>query len=258
MGSLRISRASGRIGASVEMDLDHVLASADAQTELREALWEHQVLALPALHPTVDQHLALAGVFGAPAPREGQNVGHPDNDAITVFDSEGGYKADQWHADATFRPDPPMGAVLCMRQNPAVGGDTMFTNTYAAYEALSGGMKKLLDKRRARHDITSDMGTEHPVVISHPVTGKPALFVNRIFTRGIVNLPAEEGDAILPFLLNHLTRPEFTYRHQWSEGDVLVWDNWSTQHYALFDFDERRVVHRVALVGAELSAARLQ
>ncbi|MEE9415134.1 MAG: TauD/TfdA family dioxygenase, partial [Acidimicrobiales bacterium] len=133
----------------------------------------------------------------------------------------------------------------------------IFTNCYAAYDTLSGGMKKLLENRRARHDITPDIGTEHPVVISHPVTGRPVLFVNRIFTRSISNLPPAESAAVLPFLLDHVSRPDFTYRHRWCEGDVVIWDNWSTQHYALFDYDEQRVAHRVALEGAPLPAAHL-
>ena len=225
--------------------------------ELRAALWQHQVLVFRGLNPTPDEHLALARTFGATAGPDGQNVSLPDHEHIIVFDSNGGYKADKWHTDATYRPDVPMGAVLCMRQNPTVGGDTVFASTYAAYDALSGGMKKLLDKRRARHDITPEVGTEHPVVIAHPVTGRPALFVNHIFTRSITNLPAQESEAVLPFLLNHAARPEFTYRHRWNEGDVVVWDNWSTQHYALFDFNEQRVVHRVTLQGQPLEAKRL-
>lgn len=250
-------RASGLIGATVERSIEELLGSDELQDAVRDALWDHQVLVFPELHPTPEQHLALASVFGQPSPPEGQNVSLPEFDRITVFDSAGGYKADQWHADATFKPEVPMGAMLCMRKRPAVGGDTVFTNCYAAYEALSGGMKKLLDNRRARHDITPEVGTEHPVVISHPITGRPVLFVNRIFTRTISNLPPDEAAAILPFLLNHVARPEFSYRHQWNEGDVVLWDNWSTQHYALFDYDEQRVVHRVALEGMPVAAARL-
>ena len=85
----------------------------------------------------------------------------------------------------------------------------------------------------------------HPVVQTHPVTGRKSIYVNDIFTRGIVNLPPAESDAILPFLVRHVQRPDFTYRHTWEVGDVVIWDNRRTQHYALFDFDGRRVVHRV-------------
>lgn len=257
MMGITVTRRSGFIGAEVTGDLDTFLGDEAAADELRHALWDNQVLVFKNLDPTPEQHLQLASLFGTPSPPQKQNVSHPDFETITVFDSDGGYKADQWHADATFNAEVPLGAVLCMRECPSVGGDTMFTNSYMAYETLSGGMKKLLDNRRARHDITAEVGTEHPVVVSHPITGKPVLFVNRIFTRGITNLPPEESSAILPFLFNHLTRPEFTYRHTWDDGDVVIWDNWSTQHYALFDFDERRVVHRVSLDGQTLEGARL-
>jgi taurine dioxygenase len=89
------------------------------------------------------------------------------------------------------------------------------------------------------------------------VTGRPVLFVNDIFTRKIVNLPPEEAEAVLPFLMRHVSRPEFTYRHRWSEGDLVVWDNLATQHYALFDYDERRVIDRVAFTGVPVTAATL-
>ncbi len=213
------------------------------------------MLVLPELDPTPAQHVELARIFGELQPTESYNVAHPDHPEITVFDSDGGYKADHWHSDATWRHVVPRGAVLCMRQRPSVGGDTVFANCYAAHDSLSGGMRRLLEGRRARHEIGPDSHHEHPVIVSHPVTGRPVLFVNRIFTRSIVNLPPEESEAILPFLVRQVTRPEFTYRHRWSDGDVLIWDNWAAQHYALFDFTERRLVHRVALAGQTLDPA---
>ena len=251
MSELVISRLSGRIAATVEASLD-LLLSGEVDEQLVAALYEHQVIVFPELNPSPDQHLQLAEIFGPTAPFQGQNVPHPDNDHITVFDSEGGYKADQWHTDATYLEEVPLGAALCMRKRPSVGGDTVFTNCYAAYDSLSGGMKKLIDNRRSYHEIVAGSGTEQPVVITHPVTGKPVLFVNRIFSRSITNLPPNESQVILPFLLDHVTRPDFTYRHQWNEGDVVIWDNWSTQHYALFDFDEQRIVHRVSIDGRRL------
>ncbi|MEE9417110.1 MAG: TauD/TfdA family dioxygenase [Acidimicrobiales bacterium] len=254
---IAFKRRSGLIGASVEGTLEQLLAPGAASETLREALWHHQVLAFEQLNPSAEELIALASVFGSPSPPESYNVSHPDFDAITVFDSTGGYRADKWHCDASYRPEVPMGAALCLRKLPSVGGDTVFTNCYAAYDALSGGMKKLLENRRALHAISDDAGTEHPVVVSHPITNRPILFVNSIFTRSITNLPPSEAAIILPFLLEHVTRPDFTYRHRWSEGDVVIWDNWSTQHYALLDYDEQRITHRVALDGGPLGAAHL-
>lgn len=250
-----IEPASGLIGATLGgFDLERVLVDGDLQATLRTALLEHLVLVLPGLDPTPEQHLALARVFGDPEPPEDYNPSHPDHPEICVFDSSGGYKADKWHADVTWKEVIPDAALLCMRTNPPAGGDTLWSNCSAAYDALSNGMKQLLEGRRAIHDISPEHQTEHPVVVTHPETGRKLLFVNEVFTRKIVNLPPDESDAVLPFLMRHVHRPEFTYRHRWAEGDVVIWDNRATQHYAVFDFEGRRVVHRVGIAGGAPAA----
>jgi taurine dioxygenase len=243
--ALGLEPLSGRLAAEVHLPLDEILASEASQAQLRAALPEHGVLVMRGAAPTPSQQIALAAVFGEPEPPQPQNPRHPDHDLVCVFDSDGGYKADKWHADETFVGNPVSGAVLSMQIKPPVGGDTMWTNTEAAYDDLSNGMKTLLDNRRARHEISESVATVHPVIRTHPVTGRKSIYVNDIFTRGIVNLPPDESDAILPFLKRHVQRPEFTYRHTWAEGDVVIWDNRCTQHYALNDFEGRRVVHRV-------------
>lgn len=250
-----VTPTSGNIGAAVNVDLDDLLGSHALQQRLRDAVHEHIVVVLRQADPTPAQHVGISRIFGEFQPVETYNVAHATQPEITVFDSNGGYKADQWHADATWREDVPSGGVLVMRQCPSVGGDTVFSSAIAAYDSLSDGMKRLLDGRRARHDIGPESSFEHPVVVEHPVTGKSILFVNRIFTRSIVNLPQEESAAILPMLLDRFARPEFTYRHRWQNGDVVIWDNFSAQHYALFDFDERRIVDRVGIIGGPLEAA---
>ncbi|MFA9564181.1 MAG: TauD/TfdA dioxygenase family protein [Acidimicrobiales bacterium] len=250
-----IEPASGLIGATLHgFDLEHVLTDAELQAELRAALLEHLVLVLPQPDPTPEQHVALARVFGTPEPPEDYNPAHPDHPELCVFDSSGGYKADKWHADVTWKEVIPDAALLCMRVNPPAGGDTLWSNCSAAYDGLSNGMKQLLENRRAIHEISPEHQTEHPVVVTHPETGKKLLFVNEVFTRNIVNLPPDESAAILPFLLQHVHRPEYTYRHRWSEGDVVIWDNRATQHYAVFDFEGRRVVHRVGIAGGAPAA----
>jgi len=243
--ALGLRPLSGMLGAEVGASLTSILEDPVRQKELRAALPEHGVLVLPSADPEPEQQIALASLFGEPEPPQPQNPRHPDFDLVCVFDSEGGYKADKWHADETFVDNPVTGAVLSMQVMPPVGGDTMWTNTEAAYDALSNGMKTLLDNRRARHEINESVAAVHPVIRAHPVTGRKSIYVNDIFTRGIVNLPPDESDAILPFLKRHVQRPEFTYRHTWTEGDVVIWDNRRTQHYAINDFDGRRVVHRV-------------
>ncbi|MCP4436084.1 MAG: taurine dioxygenase [Actinomycetia bacterium] len=252
---LGLTKLSGSIGARAEVSLDAVLEDGTTQQALKAALHEHLVLVFPRLSPSPQQQEQLARTFGDLQPVESYNVAHPDAEYVTVFDSVEGYKADRWHSDATWREEVPMGASLCMVRCPSYGGDTLFANTHAAWDSLSGGMRSLLAGRRALHEIGPGSSFEHPVVIAHPVTGRPALFVNRIFTRGITNLPQEESDAVLPFLMEHVSRPEFTYRHRWQEGDVVIWDNWATQHYAVFDYDEQRIAHRVAFIGQALEAA---
>jgi taurine dioxygenase len=242
---LSLRRLSGMLAAEVGLPLEVVLADETTHDGLRSALQEHGVLVLLGAHPTPEQQIALAEVFGRPQPPAEQNPRHPDHEQICVFDSEGGYKADKWHADETFLDEPVSGAVLTVRTMPEFGGDTLWTNTAAAYDALSNGMKTLLETRRARHEITAAVFAVHPVIRRHPVTGRNVIYVSDIFTRGIINLPPDESDAILPFLKHHVQRPEFTYRHTWAEGDIVIWDNRSTQHYALNDFEGRRVVHRV-------------
>ncbi len=255
---LNLRPVSGRIGVEVlDPDLDLLVGDDAARADLHRALLDHHVVVLRGLHPTPEQHIAMASAFGEPIIPEDHLPKHPDHPLVCRFDSGVGYKADKWHTDGTFRDVIPSVAVLTMRTSPAAGGDTVWANCCAAYEDLSNGMKRLLDGRKALHDQGPDAKAVHPVVVAHPDTGRPILFVNDIFARGIMNLPPEESNAILPFLVRHVSRPEFTFRHSWAEGDVVVWDNRSTQHYALFDFEGQRVVERVHVAGGPMEAYRI-
>ena len=251
--ALELRPVSGQIGVEViEPDLDRLLNDPLARNELHRAMLDHHVVVLRGLDPCPEQHVRLAAAIGGPISPEDhlpKRDGHP---LVCRFDSATGYKADRWHTDGTFRDVIPSAAVLVMRTSPTTGGDTTWSNCCAAYEALSSGMKALLHGRKAVHDQGPDARAVHPVVVSHPDTGRPILFVNDIFTRGILNLPPDESSTILPFLIRHVSRPEFTYRHRWTEGDVVIWDNRSTQHYALFDFEGQRVVERVHVAGGTL------
>ena len=252
---LNLRPVSGRIGVEVvDAELDLLVENENARSHLHRALLDHHVVVLRGLHPTPEQHIAIASAFGDPIVPEAHLPTHPDHPLVCRFDSGVGYKADKWHTDGTFRDVIPSVAVLTMRTSPATGGDTVWANCCAAYEELSNGMKCLLDGRKALHDQGPDAKAVHPVVVAHPDTDLPILFVNDIFTRGIINLPPEESNAVLPFLIRHVSRPEFTYRHSWSEGDIVIWDNRSTQHYALFDFAGQRVVERVHVSGGAMDA----
>jgi taurine dioxygenase len=251
-----LTRLTGTLGARVEGGaLDDLLGDGQARADLRSALHEHGVLVFKRAHPTHEQHIALASAFGSPEPPHAQNVPHPHHPEICVFDSAEGYKADKWHADETFSDQPSSGAVLRMVQKPSFGGDTVWTNVGAAYDRLSNGMKELLAKRRAMHEIRPGVSAMHPVIRTHPDTGRRVIYVNEIFVRGIQNLPDGEGEAILGFLLHHIQSPDFQYRHGWDEGDLVAWDNHLTQHYAASDYTERRVVHRVGFRGTPFPVA---
>lgn len=178
-----------------------------------------------------------------------------------------------WHADVTFKEKPSNGAALYAREVPAFGGDTGFANMYLAYETLSDGMKRMLDGLKAVHSshgldyynnfkgmqAKAGVGDEaaHPVVRTHPETGRKALFINRIYTRNFENMTVEESRPLLEFLFSHAERPEFTCRMHWEKGTLGLWDNRVTMHCAIDDDfmarrggqGFRRVVHRATMAG---------
>lgn len=178
-----------------------------------------------------------------------------------------------WHTDVTFLPAPAMGAVLAAKQVPAYGGDTLWASGIAAFEGLSAPLRELLKGLTATHDFTksfplSRFGTNaqalarwedtrrrhppvsHPVIRTHPRSGRQALFVNEGFTTRINELNEQESAALLPMLFAHATRPEFTVRWHWQVNDVAFWNNRVTQHYAVDDYrPARRVMHRATILG---------
>jgi alpha-ketoglutarate-dependent taurine dioxygenase len=180
---------------------------------------------------------------------------------------------EDWHTDTTCMAEPPCGAVLYGVHVPPYGGDTLFANQYLAYETLSDGMKALLSRLTAVHsDITvagpqaarnkyrtnkvredsdwRETVSEHPVVRTHPETGRKGLFVNRSYTQRFSGMTAEESAPLLEFLWQHATRPEFTCRFRWETGSVAVWDNRCTMHIAVNDvWKFQRLMHRVQMCG---------
>ena len=178
-----------------------------------------------------------------------------------------------WHSDTAYLDRPPMGTMLIAREVPPVGGDTLFANMYLAYETLSEGMKGMLqgliavnssakanatrtreDRLRgdARADAKSEYVAEHPVVRTHPETGRKALYVNSGHTVRFKDMTAAESAPILNYLFDHLTRPEFTCRFRWRPGSLALWDNRCTQHNPINDYHGfRRLMHRVTLAGDE-------
>ncbi|GHD57980.1 taurine dioxygenase [Jeongeupia chitinilytica] len=199
----------------------------------------------------------------------------PETPQILVLDTHADNLPDNdnWHTDVTFIPTPPLGAVLSAKQLPPTGGDTLWASGTAAFDALSPQLKTLLDGLTATHDFAlsfpasrhavSDAGRaqweatrakhpplSHPVIRTHPVTGRKAIFVNEGFTLRINELPPRESAALLAFLYAHIARPEFTVRWRWQVDDVAFWDNRTTQHYAIADYlPARRVMHRATILG---------
>ncbi|MFP6741687.1 MAG: TauD/TfdA family dioxygenase [Alphaproteobacteria bacterium] len=266
---------TGALGAEVS-DIDLATVDGAAGAELGAALNQHLVLFFRDQDISLDQHMALAGHFGTVIdhPYVESLDGHPGIIKIVKEAGEEHNWGGNWHADMTFTAEPPLGAVLCAREIPPWGGDTLFANLQLAYDTLSAGMKTMLDGLSAVHysgkttsyaqhyqgmqgrDDVTEESHEHPVVRTHPGTGRKGLFVNRIFTRRLAGMSVEESQPILDFLYDHCERPAFTCRFRWRVNSVAIWDNRAVMHNALSDYHPsrmgqgfRRVLHRATIAG---------
>jgi taurine dioxygenase len=270
MPEIAVAPLTTVLGAEVSgVDLASPL-DASAIAAIRDALLEHKVLLFrkQSLDPTTQARLASRFGELTPAhPVEPSVEGHPE---ILSLDSDDGARADVWHSDLTFQESPPLGAMLHAVVVPDVGGDTIWADMAAAYEALSPALRDFLAALTATHSAAKAGGyfaardtggdkaaataaavpAHHPVIRAHPETGRPSLFVNPLFTTKIDGLRRAESDALLDLLYEIATRPEHQMRWHWSAGDVAFWDNRCTMHYALLDYGkERRRMERVALEG---------
>lgn len=249
--TMTIDRRAGSLGAAVT-DVD--LRTLDDATfaAILDAWHEHLVLFFPGQHLTPSEHRDFAARFGEIEihPLTEKLDGVPE---VTLLHSERGGRADVWHTDVTFSENPPIAAILQQISGPPTGGDTMWANQYLAYETLSAPMRSFLDDLTAIHTSWSqgraDLQAERPVVLTHPVTGRRALAVNRLFTKRIPQLSPNESDALLAELYDWGDQPEFTVRWSWSPGDLTIWDNRCTRHYAIGDYEDERVMHRVTVLG---------
>ncbi len=228
----------------------------DDVDRLRAAWLEHLVLFFPALHLTTEQHVALGGCFGTLAATSRSDDDHRDqrtigpNGEVLVLDAatpEG--RANAWHTDVTFTARPPKGSLLSMVACPAHGGDTIWTSQYAAYDALHPAVRAMVDGLSAVHGRPGLTGQHvHPMAITHPDTGRRALYVNRGWTTRIDGMDHDLSAGILATLFAHAEKPEFSTRWSWSVGDAALWDNRVTMHYAVNDYgDATRIVHRVTI-----------
>lgn len=272
--SLTITPLSPALGAQINgVDLSAKL-SPEHRDAIEQALLEHQVLFFRDQPLTPQQQARFAARFGDLHIHPiYPNV--PEQPQVLILDTAVTDVRDNavWHTDVTFLPTPALGAVLSARQLPTYGGDTLWASGIAAYEALSEPLKKLLEGLTATHDFTKSFPLErfgttaedlarweqarrnnpplsHPVIRTHPVSGRKSLFVNEGFTTRINELHEAESEAILTLLFSHATRPELTIRWRWQENDVAFWDNRVTQHYAVDDYrPQRRVMHRATILG---------
>lgn len=272
--TLNIAPVSPAIGARVSgLDLTRPLTDQQAAA-LQAALVKHQVLFFENQPLTPDSQRAFAARFGSLHIHPVYpNV--PEQPEIMVLDTGPHNPTDNdvWHTDVTCIETPPAIVALAGKQIPPSGGDTVWASNIAAYEALSEPLKRLLDPLKALHDFTKsfpewrhngDPETHarwkaarekhppvvHPVIRVHPVSGTRGLFVNENFTARIVGFTDRESAAILEFLFDHISRPEFTVRWQWKPDDLVLWDNRSTQHYAVNDYlPHRRIMHRATVLG---------
>lgn len=272
--SIDILALSPALGAQISgVDLGRDLTGEQRNT-IEQALLDHHVLFFRDQPITPQQQARFAANFGDLHIHPiYPNV--PEQPEVLILDTAVTDVRDNaiWHTDVTFLPAPALGAVLAAKQVPAYGGDTLWASGIAAFEALSAPMQTLLDGLTATHDFTRSFPLErfgntaedlarwedarrknpplsHPVIRTHPVSGRKALFVNEGFTTRINELEAAESEAILKWLFAHGTRPEFTLRWRWQANDVAMWDNRVTQHYAVDDYrPQRRVMHRATILG---------
>ena len=274
MSRLTITPLSHALGAQISgVDITQPL-NVEQRDAIEQALLKHQVLFFRDQPITPEQQARFAANFGDLHIHPiYPNV--PEQPEVLILDTAQTDVRDNavWHTDVTFLPTPALGAVLSAKLLPAFGGDTLWASGIAAYEALSEPLKVLLQGLSATHDFVKSFPLErfgntpqaleqweatrkknpplsHPVIRTHPVSGRKSLFVNEGFTTRINELSDSESEAILKLLFAHATRPEFTIRWRWQTDDVAFWDNRVTQHFAVDDYrPARRVMHRATVLG---------
>ena len=283
--TLTVQRLGPALGVEIRgVDLSATI-DADVFREIRETWLKHNGLAvIRDQHLTPEQQLAFSRNFGplfGEADQFQKSVhkyllpGHPGIYRVSNKRVDGAplgraKAGNYWHSDVSFRRHPASASLLLAMELPPCGGDTMFADMYRAYETLSDAMKSLLQDLQAVHDFAKAAGgsgtyaadqlesddfdganrSSHPVVITHPETGRKALFVNPGFTARLVGFEPAESEMLLGFLFDHAIRPEFVYRHRWSPNDLLIWDNRSLMHYAVVDYEGvgDRYLHRTTVI----------
>jgi taurine dioxygenase len=270
--TVQVQPIAGALGAEISgVDLATDLPQ-ETVAEIRRAWLDHLVVFFRDQCLAPPDFLAFARRIGEPVeyPFVTGIDGFPEIISVTKLPHETVNFGGIWHSDTVYLEQPPMATMLVAREVPPVGGDTMWANMYAAYEALSPGMQRLLDGLRAVHssaladvsktreDRIRDSGAdadreyvaEHPVVRTHPETGRKALYVNVAHTVRFVDMTEEESRPLLEYLFAHSVRPELTCRFHWDVGSLALWDNRCAMHHPINDYHGfTRAMHRITLAG---------
>lgn len=275
--SIEVQPLTGTMGAEIHgVDLAQDLSN-QTKSEIHQAFLDHLMIYFRGQTLTHHRHVEIASQFGKPAiypflkgldEAPEVNVLHKTEDDTINF---GGV----WHSDTTYKECPDMGTLLYAREVPPAGGDTLFANMYLAYETLSDGMKAMLDglvavnnsdksyaggraaslqkidgMKQSLEDEIATLESEHPVVRTHPETGRKSLFVNGAHTLRFKDMTEAESKPLIDYLCAHAVRPEFTCRLRWQPKTLAIWDNRCTQHFAVNDYSgKRRLMHRVTIEG---------
>jgi taurine dioxygenase len=263
---------SGAIGAEIS-GVDLTTLNDETFEEIHRAFLEHLVVFFRDQNLIPAQQIAVSRRFGEIGyyPFVAGMKAYPEIVEVRKEPGEMENFGGVWHSDTAYLATPPLGAILYAKELPPDGGDTLWSNMYLAYDALSDAMKRLLGRlkgvnsskkgaaaigRQARRDEAPRASLEaqheaiHPVIRTHPETGRKAIYVNEGHTTRFDGMTAAESEPILKFLFEHLIRPEFTCRFQWKAGSLAAWDNRCAQHYAMNDYHgHRRVMHRITIKG---------
>jgi taurine dioxygenase len=264
---MEVRRIAGALGAEL-LGVDLRKLSNEVVAAIRGAFLEHQVIFFRDQKLDPAQFMAFASAMGKPVPYPFVPgiEGFPEVIEVKKLEHERHNFGGIWHSDTAYLDEPPMGSMLIAREIPPYGGDTLFASQYLAYEALSDGMKRLLDGlyavnssakadvTRTREDRVKEYSrhyeAEHPVVRTHPETGRKALYVNFGHTVRFRGMTGTESAPLLDYLFQHQVKPEFTCRFRWEVGSIAFWDNRCTQHNPVNDYHgHRRVMHRITLAG---------
>jgi taurine dioxygenase len=267
---MKVQRIAGALGAEIT-GVDLAEAADREIAEIRKIWLDNLVVFFREQKLSSEQYMAFARRIGRPIeyPFVKGIAGFPEIIEVKKLEHEKVNFGGVWHSDTAYLEVPPMASMLLAREIPPYGGDTLFANMYLAYEALSPGMKTLLEKlvavnSSAKADVTRtredrlktdggdkagrELVAEHPVVRTHPETGRKALYVNFAHTTRFRDMTEKESAPILEFLFEHQVRPEFTCRFSWQVGSFALWDNRCTQHNPVNDYHGyRRVMHRITL-----------